>query len=75
MDITVDVSARSSRINKIAYRELDNTLTIAFQTGENFAAFSGVPKKVFEDFLGAESPGRFYDDHVKGKYIEVTDQF
>jgi len=50
MDITVDLSARSSRIQKISYREADAA-------------------------LGAGSPGRFYDDHVKETYVKAENLF
>jgi hypothetical protein len=56
---------KSSNIQKIGYA--DNRLFVQFQGGALYS-YEGVPKKVHDDMLASDSVGRFFKDHVRGKF-------
>lgn len=58
---------RSGMISKIAYNESEKLLTLTFNSGGAYA-YKDVPKEVFDGILAAESAGKYYHAHIKGKY-------
>jgi len=57
----------SSNVNEIGYDEKENDIFVRFKNGYLYAYF-GVPVNVWEDFLNAESKGKFVHTSLKGKY-------
>jgi len=57
----------STEIEWIGYEERKNMLQVEFLTGSIYQ-YDGVSKKVYQDFMSAESYGTFHETQVKGKY-------
>jgi len=57
----------SSDIAAIGYDEVSETLEIEFKATGVYRYFS-VPKTVAEEFQRTPSPGKFFLQHIKGKY-------
>ena len=57
----------SSTIRSIGYNHTTQILAIGFKSGPVFH-YADVPVGVFESFLEAESPGRFYARTIKGTF-------
>jgi hypothetical protein len=57
----------SSDIASIGYDGAAETLEIEFKATGIYRYFS-VPKTVAEDFQRTPSPGKFFLQHIKGKY-------
>lgn len=58
---------KSTSIRSIAYDAARRTLEIVFATGKRYR-FSGVPAKVYTDFLAAESKGRYFGTIIRPVY-------
>ena len=43
------------------------TLRVEFRNGRTYD-HSGVPEQVFYGFLNASSKGRYYNDHIRGRF-------
>ena len=57
----------SSNVLAIGYRSSDLTLFVSFKSGTKYAYFQ-VPEQVYQDFLSAESKGKFLASQIKGNY-------
>jgi hypothetical protein len=57
----------SSDIASIGYDATDETLEIEFKATGVYRYFS-VPKTVADEFQRTPSPGKFFLQHIKGKY-------
>jgi len=55
----------SSNISKIGYE--NDTLLVEYKSGTQYR-YKNVPTTLYEEFLKAESKGRFMNSNVKGKY-------
>jgi len=65
----------SSNILAIDYLYGMNKLSILFKTDvSTLYTFDNVPVSVFNDFMNAESKGKFFFKHIKGKYSFITDK-
>ena len=60
---------KSSRIISVAYDDASATLEICFYHQPPLQ-YTGVPPRIFRDFLQVVSKGRFYDGVIKGKFTE-----
>lgn len=58
---------RSGMITKIAYDESEKLLTLTFASGGAYT-YKDVPKEKFDALLAAESAGKYFHAHIKGKY-------
>lgn len=58
---------RSSMIEAAGYDPDTRTLEIEFTGGRSYT-FPNVPPDVYESLLGAESPGRYFNQQIKGVY-------
>jgi len=58
---------RSGMITKISYDESEKLLTLTFASGGAYS-YKDVPKEVFDGLLAAESAGKYFHSHIKGKY-------
>ena len=61
------VQVESEAINEIVYDTQRATLFVRFAHGGWYTYFA-VPKRVYEDFLTAESKGRFFHEHIRDHY-------
>jgi hypothetical protein len=59
------IPVSSSAISAIGYD--GDTLRVEFRNGRTYD-HPGVPEEVFYDFLNSASKGRFYNNHIKGRY-------
>ena len=57
----------SSTISEAVYHPTSLILEVCFHSGHVYR-YSGVPKDIVDDFLTASSVGRFYNQHIKGKF-------
>ena len=57
----------SSDVASIGYDESSQTLDIEFKATGVYRYFS-VPKNVVEELMATPSPGKFFRQHIKGKY-------
>ncbi len=64
--ITIDTT-RSTMITKIQYDEVTRELTLTFAKGDDYK-YDEVPASVFEALIAAESEGKYFSAHIKGKY-------
>lgn len=55
----------SSAIRRIDYEA--GELSVWFTSGEHYVYF-GVPEKVYEAFLAADSKGGFFAEHIRPRY-------
>lgn len=55
----------SSNISKIGYDT--DALIVEYKSGARYK-YEGVPKALYEEFLTADSKGRFMNSNIKGKY-------
>lgn len=58
---------RSSLLERVTFDEDDGVLTIAL-AGRRSYAYSGVPRAVYDSLCRADSPGGFYNRHIKGQF-------
>ena len=57
----------SEAIAEIRYDAERSTMFVRFVDGEWYSYFD-VPAQVHEDFVAAESHGRFFHDHIRDRY-------
>ena len=60
-------SVESSNIDMIGYDEDNSQLHVLFKSGAEYA-YSEVPPTVFQEFLDADSKGKFLNERIKGRY-------
>ena len=60
------IKVESSNINKIGYG-MNEDLYVEYKTGNTYK-YKNVPHKLFEEFVKAESKGRFMNENIKGKF-------
>lgn len=61
------VPIASSNLAAVGYNEAKRILAIEFKSGAIYH-YAGVPEEVAGEFAVAESRGKFYAAHIKGKY-------
>lgn len=61
------VLVQSEAVSQIEYDPPARTLFVQFASGEWYS-YSGVPPRVHAEFVAAESKGRFFQDHIRGRY-------
>lgn len=57
---------RSSFVNRVCYRRDAQYAVVLL--GNTFYGYCGVPEAVIVVWLSAGSPGRFYNEQVRGRY-------
>lgn len=57
----------SSNIDSVGYDAENKRLTIRFRTGKTYH-YNGVDSGTFDEFMKAESKGKFLYQNIKGKY-------
>jgi len=59
---------RNSRtIASVQFEEESSTLDVWLRNGAGYRYFM-VPRRVYEEFLEAESAGRFFVDHIRDRF-------
>jgi hypothetical protein len=61
------IEVSSSNIASLSYNEESKELTVEFKNGSEYM-YNHVPLKIFEDFLDADSKGKFLNAEIKGNY-------
>lgn len=54
-------------MSHIGYDQQNNTLSILFHSGKRYN-YDNVPAEVFDDFLAADSKGRFFNSEIDNLY-------
>lgn len=57
----------SSLITRVSYDDETGVLAIAFASGRSYA-YTDVPEAIYRELCNADSPGRFYNERVKGGF-------
>lgn len=57
----------SSSICETMYHPANKILEVIFHSGHVYR-YSGVPHEIFDQFVAAESAGKFYNSQIKGKF-------
>ncbi len=57
----------SSNIRAIGYDKEEKTLFVQFKNYNEFS-FEGVPKETHDALMAAESVGKYFHSHIKGKF-------
>jgi len=58
---------KSSAIAFASYDTDSEEMTVEFIRGKSYT-LSGVPQDVYDRFVASSSPGRFFQDELKGQY-------
>ncbi len=67
---------RSSWMSKANYYSCDGMVgyfTYETKNGENYI-YRNVPMEVWQGFKNADSPGRFYNENIKSRFVLVLDK-
>ena len=57
----------SREIEWIGYEEKNHMLQVEFITGGVYQ-YENVPQRVYQEFLSADSHGRYFESRIKGSY-------
>jgi hypothetical protein len=60
---------RSSFLESCEYDKKTKILKITFRNGKEYE-YKDVPQEVYNDFITAESAGKYYTANIKGQYEE-----
>lgn len=72
MDLKINVSKRSSRFSEVRYDGLH--LEVVFRNSDNnVVKYIGVSQMVFEQFIGSQSMGKYYDDLIQDRYVRIRE--
>ena len=58
---------QSSNVSEIGYNDKELDLYVKFNNGSIYM-YSGVPENIWENFMSAESKGKFVHQYLKGQY-------
>lgn len=67
---------RSSWMSKANYYSCDGLVgyfTYETKNGKNYI-YRNVPMEIWQSFKNADSPGRFYNENIKGRFILALDK-
>ncbi|WP_369128000.1 MULTISPECIES: KTSC domain-containing protein [unclassified Pseudoalteromonas] len=62
------INVRSSAIRKIGYDASISRMYIDFEDSDPYYNYCRVPEHVFQEFINANSVGRYYHAYIKDKY-------
>ena len=69
-------AVESSNIDAVKYDAEEEALYVVFSNGSHYRYY-GVPAEVFEEFMGAESKGKFFHANIRSDFpcmqIEETE--
>lgn len=58
---------QSTAIKDISYDEEYQRLFVTFHNGRSYQ-LENVPRDVYDEFVAADSKGRFFNERIKGQY-------
>lgn len=58
---------KSSMIDAAGYDNAAGALHVTFKNGNHYVYFD-TTQELYDDFIGAESPGRFFGENIRGKF-------
>ena len=61
-------TVQSSLIDKIGYDAEAKTLVVQMHNSIDLYQYQKVSQSVFDQFLAADSKGRYFVEHIKGQY-------
>lgn len=61
------IPLNSSCIRSVAYNPATRDLDVIFHSGRRYT-HPGVPVSVYLGLINASSAGRYYNDHIRGRY-------
>lgn len=66
---------QSSNIEAIGHDPLSSQLVVRFKSGKTYV-FKGVPSSLYDEFVNAQSKGKYFGSHVRDNYQfeEITGQ-
>ena len=67
MELIMRFPLQSSTIAEAVYHPASLILEVCFHSGHVYR-YTGVPKHTVDNFIGADSVGRFYNRWIKGKF-------
>jgi hypothetical protein len=67
------VKVTSSNIEEIGYTPETKVLEVLFKAGGTYKYYD-VPQEVYDDFVKAESVGKYFQANVKGVYEFIKEQ-
>lgn len=62
---------QSRIVRTITFRSSDGRLSIQFRNGEE-RQFKDVPQDLVEEFVRAPSPGHYYLNHIRDRFVRVA---
>jgi len=67
------VELKSTNLRAVEYDPFMKTMVLRFHTGGDYE-YINVGRKIFNDLVKAESAGKFFHTHIRGKYefLKVT---
>lgn len=66
-------TVKSSNIDEVDYDVGKGRLTIKFKGGRSYH-YNGVKQGTYDDFLKAESAGKFFYSKIKGKFFSPEER-
>jgi len=64
------VELQSRSIKATAYDPARALLEVEFHSGVIYR-YGGVPARVYQEFLAAESHGRYFNENIRNRYLTV----
>lgn len=61
---------KSSNIHSISYNAEDQNLEVGFNSGKLYL-YHNVPEELHQQFLAAESKGKFFKQNIRGKFSYI----
>jgi len=62
------VHVRSDAIRRVGYNPATQCMYVDFHESAPQYTFCRVPERVFREFIGAESVGKYYHRYIKDRY-------
>jgi len=64
------VDLQSTSLNAATYQDQRGFLELEFRSGAIYR-YIGVPEQVYQELLSAESKGRYFNQHIRNRFIYV----
>ena len=58
---------KSSMVSSVGYDAASRTMVVSFPNGKRYA-YEDVSQKQHDDFVGSESVGRHFGQHIRGQF-------
>jgi hypothetical protein len=64
------VDLQSTLLNAATYQDQGAFLDLEFRSGASYR-YIGVPERVYQELLNAESKGRYFNQHIRNRFTQV----